>query len=482
MVFPSRTMVSVGGLGCGIAAAVLLPGHPLGLGVGIIATVMATTIVAGRPAFIDFDRGFFGVAALILFWSVAVRSAGWVVGLNLLFGFFLGSYAVVGGRSAMAILEGGSAALRTLHVGLLFVTRPLVTGLRRLPAGRVVPLMRAGGISAALIAVFGLLFASADRAFSHFASEVLIPEVDISLMPARVYLFVLVVAAVGSLVVIGPRYAVESGDQFSPPPPQSIKRSLLSKIEWVPILVSLNALFGSFVLVQMTVLFGGRDHVLETTGLTYAQYARQGFFQLVAVAVLTLLVIAGAGRWAEIQSRRDRMLARILLGLLCSLTIVILISALRRLNLYEDVYGWTRLRLLVHGTILWLGAVFVMVLVAGALWKASWLPRASLYLTVAFALAFTAINPDGVIARHNVARYHDTGRVDVNYLSGLSPDAVPALFGLPADLRGCIYEKFEQRLGSGDAWPGLNLGRSKARDAIEIARAGDRPLCPVAGI
>ncbi|MDQ3987570.1 MAG: DUF4173 domain-containing protein [Actinomycetota bacterium] len=481
MTGPSRKAFSIGALACGVVAG-LLPGHPLGLGVGIVAAIVAATVAAGRPAPVDFDRGFFGLSAVVLFWSAALRSAGWVVGLNLLFGFFLGSYAVVGGRSTVAIVKAGTAAFRSLHVGLLFVARPLVEGVQRLPAGKVIPVLRAVGLSAALTAVFGLLFVSADRAFSHFAGEVLVPEVDISLMPARVYVFALVAAAVGSLVVIGPRYAVQPGDPFPQPPRASVERSSLGKIEWVPVLTSLNALFGAFVVVQMTVLFGGRDHVLETTGLTYAQYARQGFFQLIGVAVLTLLVIAGVVRWADIRTRRDRMLARLLLGLLCTLTIVILISALKRLNLYESIYGWTRLRLSVHATILWLGAVFILVLVAGALWKASWLPRACLYLTVGFAIAFTAINPDGVIARQNVARYLETGRIDVGYLSGLSPDAVPALYRLPADLRGCLYQKVELRIGSADSWPGFNLGRSNARQAIETARAGNRPLCPASGI
>lgn len=66
-------------------------------------------------------------------------------------------------------------------------------------------------------------------------------------------------------------------------------------------------LFLGFVAVQLRVLFGGDRHVLTTDDLTYAEYARQGFWQLLAVTGLTLLVIAVALRKA---ARRRRSTAR----------------------------------------------------------------------------------------------------------------------------------------------------------------------------
>ncbi len=73
-------------------------------------------------------------------------------------------------------------------------------------------------------------------------------------------------------------------------------------------------LFGGFVAVQATVLFGGARHVLETAGLTSAEYARQGFWQLLAVTVLTLLVIGVVVRFARRESVVDRTWLRVLLG------------------------------------------------------------------------------------------------------------------------------------------------------------------------
>ena len=66
-----------------------------------------------------------------------------------------------------------------------------------------------------------------------------------------------------------------------PSEPRALRR--LSRAEWVIPLALLDALFLAFVIVQLAVLFGGHDRVLRTTGLTYAEYARSGFWQLLAV-------------------------------------------------------------------------------------------------------------------------------------------------------------------------------------------------------
>jgi len=125
----------------------------------------------------------------------------------------------------------------------------------------------------------------------------------------------------------------------------------------VPLAV-VDGLFLSFVVVQLTVLFGSREHVLRTTGLTYAEYARHGFWQLLVVTGLTLAVIAVAVRVAPRVSPRDRLVVRVMLGALCVLSLVIVASALHRMSLYQQEYGWTRLRLLVSAVELALASIF----------------------------------------------------------------------------------------------------------------------------
>jgi hypothetical protein len=224
------------------------------------------------------------------------------------------------------------------------------------------------------------------------------------------------------------------------------------------------SLFALFVVVQVAVLFGGHDHVLRTSGLSYADYAHQGYGQLMAAAMLTLAVIAGARRWARLGGRRDDVLLRALLAALCALCLVVLASALKRLGLYEDAYGATRLRMLADANILWLGAVLVLVLATLATGRSGWLPRAVVLVSACGAVAFAAVNPDGRIASRNVERYLDGGRLDTDYLYGLSADAAVPLTRLRDP--ECVLYGIRTRLERPDGLLGANLARARARDAV----------------
>jgi hypothetical protein len=237
-------------------------------------------------------------------------------------------------------------------------------------------------------------------------------------------------------------------------------------------------LFAAFVAVQLAVLFGGSRHVLETDGLTYADYARSGFWQLLLVTGLTLAVVAAAARWAPREARTDRLLIRMILGALATLTLVIVASALHRMNVYADTYGLTRLRLLVALCELWLGVVFLLVLIAGLRLRANWLARAIVGTGVLALLALAAANPDGLIADRNIARYDRTHTIDARYLANLSADAVPALDRLAADQRDCVLNPISADLyRSPDDWRGWSYGRSHARALLKKRPAQRQPSC-----
>src|SRR3954449_9248562 len=91
-------------------------------------------------------------------------------------------------------------------------------------------------------------------------------------------------------------------------------------------------------------------------------------------------------------ARRESPVLTALLGLLCALTLVVLASALKRLELYEEAFGFTRLRLLAHAAILWLRAPFLPVVAAGARHATRRLPRATVAMSAAAALAFALAN------------------------------------------------------------------------------------------
>jgi hypothetical protein len=150
------------------------------------------------------------------------------------------------------------------------------------------------------------------------------------------------------------------------------------------------------------------------------------------------------------------------------LTLVVLASALRRLGLYEDAYGFTRPRLAAHGLGLWLALVFLLLLAAGSTSHGRWLPRTALVATGGSLLAFALANPDRMIAERNVARWEATGRIDVPYLRSLSADAVPALDRLPPGLRAAALTRIRRRVAEHEAWSSANLSRARARESLDM--------------
>ncbi len=141
------------------------------------------------------------------------------------------------------------------------------------------------------------------------------------------------------------------------------------------------------------------------------------------------------------------------------LTLVVLASALKRLNLLEDAYGFTRPRFAAHATLFWLAALFALVLIRRAR------PRAVVALTAIAVLAFALADPDRRIAHWNVERYERTGKIDKDYLMWLSADATPELVQFP-----CM--RFRPGAQSLAGW---NLARARARAAVTQPRPANCP-------
>jgi hypothetical protein len=454
-------------------AALALPSNRLGLGAVVVASGIAAVVVWARAAPLQPENATYAGLAMALATMLAVRSAEWLIAVDGLAAAALASFAVAGGMGWEDVRRAPLVVSSRAAEAVPYLGR----GVRRLTGGRrFTPALRGMGVGAVLLAVFGGLFLSADRAFSKLARDFLFPDINMELLPARVAVFVAVAVSATALVIAGPRFA-----HLGPPrllealrtaileeeEGQRRRQRALAPIEWMVALGLLDLLFVAFVSVQIAVLFAGHDYVLRTAGLSYAEYARQGFFQLLAAGALTLGVVAGASRWARSRDGRDTRVLKVLLGVLLLLTFVVLASALKRLLLYEEAFGFTRLRISVHAAIFWLAGVLVMVMAAGALRLGRWLPRGVVCFSAAVLLAFNWMNPDGLVAIRNVERFTETGRIDLSYLAGLSPDAVPSLSELPPALRACVLDEHTELLTEPDSWPAWNLARGRARTVLE---------------
>ena len=152
------------------------------------------------------------------------------------------------------------------------------------------------------------------------------------------------------------------------------------------------------------------------------------------------------------------------------LTLVVVASALYRMHVYQEAYGFTRLRVLVDVFEGWLGLLVLGVMAAGVTLRAAWLPRAALLSGTGLLLLLAALNPDAWIAQRNLDRYDETGKVDWSYLQGLSADAVPVLATLPDEVVECALTG--HRPGNDD-WLEWNLGRQRAEPLLR-AHPADR--------
>ncbi|MFJ8882059.1 DUF4153 domain-containing protein [Streptomyces sp. NPDC102402] len=402
-----------------------------------------------------------GLALLVI---PALREAGWPVFLAVVSALALGSLALHGSRSWPGVLLGSLGLFPSVAGGVRWGWR----GVRARAGdsgGRVRAVVRSAAVAAVLLVVFGALFASADAAFADLLGS-LTPDVSIGDSPWRVFLFVL--GAAGALTAAYSAAAPVRWDGITVRPGKARERA-----EWAIPLIVLNLLFAAFIALQLVVLLGGYDKVLEETGLLPAEYARQGFWQLLWATVLTLLVIALALRWAPRGGPRDRILVRSVLGVLCVLTLVVVASALRRMDLYVHAFGLTRLRISVAAVELWLGVVLILIIAAG-IFGARMLPRAIAASAAVGVMAFGLLSPDGMIAEQNVHRYTSdstSGKtIDIEYLKGLSADAVPALNELPEPLRSCVLEHFQRDLALDDTpWYATSWGEARARDILKAA-------------
>ncbi|MFE7352102.1 DUF4153 domain-containing protein [Streptomyces sp. NPDC057543] len=405
------------------------------------------------------------VGGLALLGVPALRDAGWPTFLAVVSAVALGSLALHGSRSWLGVFLGSLGLFSSIAGSLAWGgqgVRERMAGSR----GRLGVVFRTTGVAVVLLIVFGALFASADAAFADVLGN-LIPDVSVGDSPWRLFLFV--IGLVGALAAAYSAAAPVRWDGITVRPGKARGR-----LEWALPLIVLNLLFAVFIAIQLTVLVGGYDKVMAETDLSYSQYARQGFWQLLWATLLTLLVIAIALRWAPRGRGSDRALVRSVLGTLCLLTLVVVASALRRMDLYVDAYGLTRLRISVAAMELWLGVVLVLIMAAGV-FGARLLPRAVAASAAVAVLAFGLVSPDGLIAEQNVQRYRNDHSIDIDYLRGLSADAVPALDTLPEPLRSCALKDIERALRSSDTpWYATSWGEARARDILR-KRSSNNP-------
>jgi hypothetical protein len=201
----------------------------------------------------------------------------------------------------------------------------------------------------------------------------------------------------------------------------------LGALEITTALGTLTALFAAFVVAQLGWFFGGEQFLRERTGLTAAQYAREGFFQIVWVVLLVvpvLMATRAALRPGRELARRHTMLSLPVIALLGA----IILSAVMRMRLYVHYYGLTTDRLYPLVFLGWLAFVLIWFSLTVLRDQGRAFVAGTVISGLLVLAALNVVAPDTVVARVNIARAartsRDAGRdLDLPHLAGLSGEA-----------------------------------------------------------
>jgi hypothetical protein len=482
------------GLLIGVLAESVLDGPAYGLN---ILVVTAGTLGAGwllrrqgrRPDPLD---AWLPITALTLAAFVAVRGDPFLAVVDTMGTLAFAGAAMVAfsglsvtRRSASVVALMAAMTLEATAVGTARVIRTVrpTASLRsmRVRSG-VAPVLRGVALAAPLAVIFAILFASADPIFGRAMSDVVGWRLDLGDLPGRM-LFVVAwgwfAAGLLSVSAVGIPEVSRASLGAAARTGVRIPAGRLGGAEALVVLVVVDVVVGLFVALQIAYLFGGQD-TLIAAGMTYSDYARRGFFELVAAACLAggVVVVIEA---AVAERRRPYLVA--LLGLL-GLTTIVLVSAGLRLRLYQDAYGWTELRLYVLTAIIVLAAALALMTGLALAARMHWLGHGLAVIGVVALVALNIVAPAAYVAARNVERLIQPALVapgghaglDASYLGVLPDDAVPvlvnALPALPAPERDAVHALLAERKRelAGDpagaspaAW---NLGREKAKASL----------------
>ena len=292
---------------------------------------------------------------------------------------------------------------------------------------RGLAILRGVLITIPLLLLFGLLLAAADTIFSDMlgsAFDWLKFDIFDNFIPHTLTILLLTWMGAAALW----HALTKSEKQLAIQPDKPLFKPFLGMTETSIALISLNVLFALFLVVQFRYFFAGSANV-SIDGFTYAEYARRGFFELVAVALIASALHFSLASFTKRGTQAKKRAFSVMAGLLLAQVGVMLISAFQRLRLYEQAYGFTSLRLAAHVFMVFVGLLLLALILMELTNSFRRLGLVLMLGFLAFALVMVGLNEDALIAQQNLKRAAQGEKLDAAYLvHGLSNDAVPTLF------------------------------------------------------
>ncbi|KPU42962.1 hypothetical protein OXPF_37310 [Oxobacter pfennigii] len=311
------------------------------------------------------------------------------------------------------------------------------------------------------------LLSSADMVFNHYIRNM----ADIFDFIKMDNLFIHIILTGGVfLYVFGYAWSFKFSDA-NREYPELEKEGNIDPTVIITMLGVMNAVYLLFTIIQFSYLYGGAEGMVPQ-GFTYAEYARRGFFELVAVTMINFAILITAMRVAKNDNIK---LNRVLNGFLSALVIFtcnMLFSAHYKMSMYEEAYGYTELRIYVHIFMLLMFILFILAMVK--IWHVRFqFFKVSFTCAVLIYVALNFMNVHSIIARNNIERYYATGNIDIMYLLNLSYDSVPQVVELmeargadfPEDVKVRLREKYNS-INRDYKWMEYNYSVARAQRVL----------------
>lgn len=274
-------------------------------------------------------------------------------------------------------------------------------------------------IAIPLLFCITLLLVSADAVFANIFSQLI---EALNVWTAIKVLFLMAVVFFSSYAVLSALCKKEVKERTE-------ERTRFDPVIAIVITSLLCLLYMAFSIVQILYLFIGNMELPEN--YTYANYAREGFFQLLAVSIINFVIVLVC-----LHLFQESKTLRIILTMVCGCTFIMIFSSALRMILYIESYSLTFLRLFV----LWALAVIFLLMMgvtAYIFYRQFPLFFYGLSIMTVCYIILSFSHPDYLVARYNLTKEsidrnsiptsYATGLCDINYLSSLSADAAPAI-------------------------------------------------------
>ncbi len=466
------------GAALGIAGDGLLRAMPWGLNALLCATGLVTAaawLVRRHRVAVSADAPWLAAAALLVASNFVARDSGTLrafdtIGLTIVLAVAFLSVQGVGlrGRQAWHYVHAGFDAAVSAWIGVFPLLCRDVTW-SELPRGGRLRQVRAAALGGALafplLVIFGGLFSSADAVFHDVVADLF--AIDFGAVLGHLALF-------GIFAALTAGYLRGALLRAAPSHPPTEGGSTLS-LGIIPVATALgfvDLLFLVFVVIQLRYLFGGAELIAAATGLTYAEYARRGFFELVTASSLVLPVLAGADWLVRNEAREHQRTFRQLAIVLLLLIAIVMASALARMRLYVGAFGLSEDRVYATAFMFYLAGVFAWFAWTSLRGQRRRFAFGALVQGFAMLGALHLANPDALIVRTNLARPGSERPFDGWYAASLSADAVPLLLEALPRLEGREQCRVAAGLGNRvrelerDDWRSWNFARARARHLL----------------